>query len=186
MRFSYGQRVPKALWRFRVSTSNSLSGRTGRPTDTHFAIFIIFTLKKIFEYVEMTILAAQEAVLQSQGALTSSCKYLSTRDDRFRQLCTRVLIDRTLICNAILYHFQITLSAAVLIVFDPTHTFLLSRPLEQLEFIRLSNFTAEICFVVQSKPTTTIYAPTQLPKSISTTSLQSKTSFSNHPCETIS
>ena len=46
---------PKALWRFRASTSNSLSGRSWPHTHTHFAIFIILTLNKIFEYVEMTI-----------------------------------------------------------------------------------------------------------------------------------
>ena len=55
--------------------------------------------------------------------------------------CTRILIDRTLICHAILYHFQITLFCGRtnrLII--PLTLFLLSRPLEQLEFIRFSNF----------------------------------------------
>jgi len=52
--FSYGP-SPKALWRFRASTSNSPSGRS-RPHPTRpFVIFIILTLNKIFEYVKMTI-----------------------------------------------------------------------------------------------------------------------------------
>ena len=66
----------------------------------------------------------------------------------FGSTCTRVLIDRTLICNAILYHFQITLMCGrINRPFIPLTLFLLSRPLEQLEFIRFSNFPAEICFV---------------------------------------
>ena len=58
----------------------------------------------------------------------------------FGSICTRSRTDRTLICNAILYHFQITLfcgrSNRPSI---PLTLFLLSRPLEQLEFIRFSN-----------------------------------------------
>ena len=69
---------PTALWRFRASTSNSLSGRSRPHTHTPVVIFIILTLDKIFEYMKMTISAAQAAVAQSQGALTSSRKYLST------------------------------------------------------------------------------------------------------------
>jgi hypothetical protein len=66
--------------------------------------------------------------------------------------CTRVLIDRTLICHAILYHFQITLFCGPSTrPFIPLTLFLLSYPLEQLEFVRLSNAFAEICFIV---PTT--------------------------------
>ena len=104
---------------------------------------------------------------------------------------TRILIDRTLICNAILYHFQITLICGrTNRLFIPLTLFLLSRPLEQLEFIRFSNFqqkygssisSSDVCYTCPTEN-----APTQLPKSISTTSLQSKTSFSNHPRETIS
>ena len=60
-------------------------------------------------------------------------------------ICTRPLIDRTLICNAILYHFQITLFCGhINRPFIPPTLFLLSRPLEQLEFIRVSNSPAEI------------------------------------------
>ena len=45
-----------ALWRFRVSTSNSLSVAVlGRILARPFGKFIKFTLNKIFEYVEMTI-----------------------------------------------------------------------------------------------------------------------------------
>ena len=44
-----------ALWRFRASTSNSPSGRTWPQLTRTFVIFIILTLNKIFEYVEMTI-----------------------------------------------------------------------------------------------------------------------------------
>ena len=67
--------------------------------------------------------------------------------------CTRKLIDRTLICNAILYHFQITLTCGRFnrqII--PLTLFLLSRPLEELEFIRLSNLIAEICFAPVTRP----------------------------------
>ena len=46
---------PTALWRFRASTSNSPSGRSGRIHTRTFAILIILTLNKIFEYVKMTI-----------------------------------------------------------------------------------------------------------------------------------
>ena len=46
---------PTALWRFRASTSNSPSGRSGRQLTRTCAILIILTLNKIFEYVEMTI-----------------------------------------------------------------------------------------------------------------------------------
>ena len=67
----------------------------------------------------------------------------------FGSTCTRSLIDRTLICHAILYHFQITLKCGrINRPSIPITLFLLSRPLEQLEFIRFSNFRAEICFVV--------------------------------------
>ena len=62
-------------------------------------------------------------------------------------------IDRTLICNAILYHFQITLYCGrINRPYIPLTLFLLSRPLEQLEFIRLSNLLAEICFVPPTRP----------------------------------
>ena len=86
-------------------------------------------------------------------------------------ICTRPLIDRTLICNAILYHFQITLICGhINRPFIPLTLFLLSRPLEQLEFIRFSNFPAEICFVVQSLGHNDLFSHAT-PKSISTTSL---------------
>jgi len=77
---AYGVDCPKALWRFRASTSNSLSSRTlAAHVHASFVIFIKFTLNKIFEYVEMTICKPPKtAVAQSQGALTSSRKYLST------------------------------------------------------------------------------------------------------------
>jgi len=71
----------------------------------------------------------------------------------FGSTCTRPLINRTLICNAILYHFHITM---ICCRFNcpciPPTLFLLSRPLEQLEFIRSSNFLGEICFVPVSRP----------------------------------
>ena len=38
--------------------------------------------------------------------------------------------------------------------YTPVTLFLLSRPLEQLEFIRLSNFIAEICFVPDTRTRT--------------------------------
>ena len=67
--------------------------------------------------------------------------------------CTRILINRTLICNAILHHFQITLRCGRSNrPYTPVTLFLLSRPLEQLEFIRLSNSKAEICFATPIRP----------------------------------
>ena len=66
----------------------------------------------------------------------------------FGSTCTRPLIDRTLLCNAILYHFQVTLTCGrINRLIIPFTLFLLSYPLEQLEFIRSSNFLAEISFV---------------------------------------
>ena len=104
----------------------------------------------------------------------------------FGSTCTRILIDRTLICHAILYHFQITLTCGhINRPIIPLTLFLLSRPLEQLEFIRFSNLQAEIWFVLSLFPDNPSYptenAPTQLPKSISTTSLHSKTSSFKSP-----
>ena len=46
---------PTALWRFRASTSNSSSGRSGRKLTRTCVILIILTLNKIFEYMKMTI-----------------------------------------------------------------------------------------------------------------------------------
>ena len=90
--------------------------------------------------------------------------------------CTRTLIDRTLICNAILYHFQITLFCGrTNRPFIPPTLFLLSRPLEQLEFIRLSNFQQKYV----SSPVlghNDLFSHTT-PKSISTTSLHFKLLF---------
>jgi len=61
---------------------------------------------------------------------------------------TRILIDRTCICHAILYHFQITLFCGRINRKSiPLTLFLLSYPLEQLEFIRFSNLRAEKCFI---------------------------------------
>ena len=56
----------------------------------------------------------------------------------FGSTCTRHLINRTLIRNAILYHFQITFSCGrTNRPFIPLTLFLLSRPLEQLSlFVR--------------------------------------------------
>ena len=68
---------PTALWRFRVSTSNSLSGRSWLHAHTHLRHIIILTLNKIFEYVEMTIFSRPRGSPESQGAFASSRKYLS-------------------------------------------------------------------------------------------------------------
>ena len=46
---------PTALWRFRASTSNSLSAALGCTLARICRIFTILTLNKIFENVEMTI-----------------------------------------------------------------------------------------------------------------------------------
>ena len=66
---------------------------------------------------------------------------------------TRVLIDRKLIYNAILDHFQIALFyGRINRIFIPLTLFLLSRPLEQLEFIRPSNLRAESCVAPPIRP----------------------------------
>merc|ERR1712070_278649 len=71
----------------------------------------------------------------------------------FGSTFTRYLIDRTLLCNTILYHFQITLFCGrINRPYTPLTLFLFSRPLEQLEFIRLSNSPAEISFSPPSRP----------------------------------
>ena len=67
--FRRRRRRPKALWRFRVSTSNSPSGLSGCTRTRTFVIFIILTLDKIFKYVEMTIYSRPIGSYQSQGAL---------------------------------------------------------------------------------------------------------------------
>ena len=68
-------------------------------------------------------------------------------------ICTRPRTDRTLICNAVLYHFQITLfRGPINRQMIPLTLFLLSRPLEQLEFIRFSNFPAEPCSAQPIRP----------------------------------
>ena len=95
----------------------------------------------------------------------------------FGSICTRSLIDRTLICNAILYHFQITLVCGRI-----------NRPYLHSHFFssraHLSNSSLFVLATSEQKyvssppySATTIYAPTQLPKSISTTSLHFKLSF---------
>ena len=53
---------PKALWRFRASTSNSQVAVLGCIRTRIFVKFIILTLNKIFEYVEMTIVSRPKAV----------------------------------------------------------------------------------------------------------------------------
>ena len=66
---------------------------------------------------------------------------------------TRSVTERTLICDAILYHFQITfLCGHINRHIIPLTLFLLSYPLEQLEFIRSSNFRAENSFVPVTRP----------------------------------
>ena len=93
-------------------------------------------------------------------------------------ICTRHLIDRTLICNAILYHFQITIMCGrINRPCTPTHTF---SPL----VAHLSNSSLFVPATCEQKDpflpyrashsATTIYSPTHIPKSISTTSLHSK------------
>ena len=55
-------------------------------------------------------------------------------------------------------------AAALIVIFIPLTLFLLSRPLEQLEFIRFSNFQQKYVSSnsLSSNSTTTIYAPTLL------------------------
>ena len=71
----------------------------------------------------------------------------------FGSTCTRPLIDRTLICNAILDHFQITMFCGPINrPCTPLTLFLLSYPLEHIEFIRFSDSRAEPCFAPEARP----------------------------------
>ena len=71
----------------------------------------------------------------------------------FGSICTRICIHRTLICNAILKHFKITILCGYSHRhYTPIALLLFSRPLEQLEFIRSSNSRAEAIFVQQKPP----------------------------------
>ena len=174
VRVVYASNRPTALWRFRVSTSNSPSGRLAA-YDTPIRYIYQTYAQQDIRVCGDDHFSRQSGSSEFQGAFASSRKYLSTRDDRFGQHLHTPLIDRTLICHAILYHFQITLTCGRYNRPSiPLTLFLLSRPLEQLEFIRLSNFPAEICSPTSHRSTTcpTDNAPTQLPKSISTTSLR--------------
>ena len=99
--FSYGQ-SSTALWRFRVSTSNSPSDRS-----CSFMRYIYHT------YAQQDIRVCEDDHLKLSLSLSLS------RDDRFGQHIHTHSNDRTPICNAILYHFQITLSCGPLIVLNP-------------------------------------------------------------------
>ena len=82
-----------ALWRFRASTSNSLSGRTWPPTYTHLChIHHTYVQQDIRVYEDDRISAAQSAVqIQSQGAFASSRKYLRHLEMTvFGSFCTRI------------------------------------------------------------------------------------------------
>ena len=69
---------PKALWRFRVSTSNSLSGRSWPHTHTHIRyIYQTYAQQDIRVYEDDHLKPLIVAVSNSQGALASSRKYLS-------------------------------------------------------------------------------------------------------------
>jgi hypothetical protein len=86
--------------------------------------------------------------------------------------CTRHLIDRTLLCNAILDHFQITLYCGPINrPYIPVTLFLLSRPLEQLEFIRVSNLRAETWF---ARAEISFVPPSRPQRSILPSNLQSR------------
>ena len=69
-------RVPRRFGGFVQVLQTVQVAVLGRILTRIFVILIILTLNKIFEYVEMTILAAQVAVSESQGAFASSRKYL--------------------------------------------------------------------------------------------------------------
>ena len=73
---SYGPIVPRRFGGFVQVLQTVQVAVHGCTLDTHYRIFIKLTLNKIFEYMKMTILAAHEAVTESQGALASSRKYL--------------------------------------------------------------------------------------------------------------
>ena len=111
---------PKALWRFRVSTSNSLNGRTWPLPNTPMC------------HIDHTY--AQQDIRVYE-------------DDHFEPPIRQSKNSMAL------YHFQITFTyGRSTRPSIPFTLFLLSRPLEQLEFIRFSNFPAEICFVPPTPP----------------------------------
>ena len=55
VRFSYGPIVPRRFGGFAQVLQTVQVAVHGRPPTRHFVIFIILTLDKIFEYVELTI-----------------------------------------------------------------------------------------------------------------------------------
>ena len=95
----------------------------------------------------------------------------------FGSTCTRPLIDRTLICNAILYHFQITLICGRINRPSSHSHFFSSRAHLSNSSLFVSATSSRNMFRLPVNSATTIYAPTQTPKSISTTSLHFKPLF---------
>ena len=67
---------PKALWRFRASTSNSLSGRLGCILTRICVIYHTYAQQDIRVCGDDHFQPPKRQLLESQGALTSSRKYL--------------------------------------------------------------------------------------------------------------
>ena len=67
---------PKALWRFRASTSNSPSGRSGRNSHAFRHIDHTYAQQDIRVCGDDHLQPPKRQYLESQGALTSSRKYL--------------------------------------------------------------------------------------------------------------
>jgi hypothetical protein len=113
----------------------------GRKLTRMFAELIIFALNKVFEYVKMTILSRPFGSMRIPWRFRFFVQVFEALEMTVSgSAFTRPLINRTLIRHAILYHFQITIfcgrSNRPSIPVAPLTLFLLSRPLEQLEFIR--------------------------------------------------
>ena len=67
---------PKALWRFRASTSNSLSDRSSAAYRHAFSSYSSYSRSTRYSSMwRLPLSAAIEAVSESQGALAVSCKY---------------------------------------------------------------------------------------------------------------
>ena len=69
---------PKALWRFRASTSNSPSGRSRLHTHTPIRYIYHTYAQQDIRVCEDDHFKPPSGSSQSQGAFASSCKYLST------------------------------------------------------------------------------------------------------------
>jgi len=142
----------------------------GRTPTRIFVKFIVFTLNEIFEDIEMTI----SSRLSGSIEIPRHFDFFVQVFEAFERtapgsICTHQLINRTLICDAILYHFHVTsICGRTERPFIPFALFHLSRPFEQLEFNSFERLSRRSPFrPIQSA--TSIDFPTQTLKSISMT-----------------